>query len=124
MALSVTIEMGSPIPVYEQLRSQVTAHVVAGLLRPGDQLPPVRELAADLGVAVGTVNRAYRELELDGTVITRRRTGTIVTNAPLTPRPSTKLLRQIETVIRGAREINLGDEQILDLIRACLLRIE
>jgi GntR family transcriptional regulator len=124
VALSVTIEMGSPIPVYEQLRSQVTAHVVAGLLRPGDQLPPVRELATDLGVAVGTVNRAYRELELDGTVTTQRRTGTIVTSTPLSPRPSTKLLRQIETVIRTARDSNLGDEQILELVRASLLQIE
>ncbi|MGJ7439453.1 GntR family transcriptional regulator [Aquipuribacter sp. MA13-6] len=68
----------SAVPPYEQVRSQVVAQVDAGLLRPGDRLPPVRRLAGDLGLASGTVARAYRELEAAGVVVTRGRNGTVV----------------------------------------------
>ena len=65
------VDGASPVPPFEQLRSQVVAAVDAGDLAPGERLPPVRRLAADLGVAAGTVARAYKELEADGVVETR-----------------------------------------------------
>lgn len=72
------VDPGSDVPPFEQVRSQVVAQVAAGLLRPGDRLPPVRRLAEDLGLASGTVARAYRELEAAGVVVTRGRNGTVV----------------------------------------------
>ncbi|MGJ7449286.1 GntR family transcriptional regulator [Aquipuribacter sp. MA13-13] len=72
------VDPRSAVPPYEQVRSQVVAQVDAGLLRPGDRLPPVRRLAGDLGLASGTVARAYRELEAAGVVVTRGRNGTVV----------------------------------------------
>ena len=48
---------GDPTPPYEQLRRQLADLIGAGLLRPGDRLPPLRQLAADLGLAAGTVAR-------------------------------------------------------------------
>lgn len=72
------VDPRSPVPPYEQVRSQVVAQVDAGQLRPGDRLPPVRRLAGDLGLASGTVARAYRELEAAGVVVTRGRNGTVV----------------------------------------------
>ena len=61
------IDPASAIPPYEQLRTQVVAMTVTGELEPGQKLPTVRQLAADLGLAPNTVARAYRELEADGT---------------------------------------------------------
>ena len=55
-----------PTPPYEQLRRQLTELISSGVLAPGDRLPPLRQLAADLGLAVGTVARSYRELEAAG----------------------------------------------------------
>lgn len=121
MALSVTVDLGSAVPVYEQLRAQVSAHVVGGLLKPGDRLPSVRALAADLGIAVGTVNRAYRELEIDGVVASRRRTGTVV--LPGLHSPSAALTKLVDSLIRVGRE-TLTDAQIVDLVRGALVRTE
>jgi DNA-binding transcriptional regulator YhcF (GntR family) len=68
----------SPVPPYEQVRAQVARLVHDGRLAPGARLPTVRRLAGDLGLAVNTVARAYRELERDGLVVTRGRNGTVV----------------------------------------------
>lgn len=72
------VDPRSAVPPYEQVRSQVADQVAGGQLRPGDRLPPVRRLAGDLGLASGTVARAYRELEAAGVVVTRGRNGTVV----------------------------------------------
>ncbi|WP_244929929.1 GntR family transcriptional regulator [Nocardioides sp. W7] len=65
-------------PPYEQLRSQLATRAASGDLPAGTRLPTVRGLAAELGVAAGTVARAYRELEADGVVVTEGRRGTFV----------------------------------------------
>jgi DNA-binding transcriptional regulator YhcF (GntR family) len=51
---------GDPTPPYEQLRRQLADLIGSGVLTTGDRLPPVRQLAADLGLAAGTVARTYR----------------------------------------------------------------
>lgn len=66
------------VPPFEQVRRQVTAQAASGALPPGQRLPTVRALADQLGLAVNTVARAYRELERDGVVVTRGRSGTFV----------------------------------------------
>lgn len=62
-----------PTPPYEQLRRQFVELIHSGVLSAGDRLPPLRQLAADLGLAVGTVARTYRELEAAELVVSRRR---------------------------------------------------
>lgn len=74
----VEVDTASAVPVYEQIRAQVSAMIASGLLPAGRRLPPVRQLAADLGLAVNTVARAYRELEAQGLVTSRVRHGTVV----------------------------------------------
>ena len=80
--MDITVDLSSPTPPYEQIRAQIAGLVHGGLLLDGARLPTMRALAADLGVAVGTVARAYRELEAAGLVASRRRTGTVVTSPP------------------------------------------
>jgi DNA-binding transcriptional regulator YhcF (GntR family) len=63
--------------------------VADGRLPAGTRLPTVRQLAADVGLAVNTVARAYRELESDGVVVTEGRRGTFVRSAVMTTTPST-----------------------------------
>jgi DNA-binding transcriptional regulator YhcF (GntR family) len=70
-----------PEPPYEQLRAQLAAKVASGALPSGTKLPTVRALAAQLGLAVNTVARVYRELEADGVVVTEGRRGTFVASA-------------------------------------------
>ncbi|MFT4136719.1 GntR family transcriptional regulator [Microbacterium sp.] len=74
------IDPASPLPPYEQVRRQLAADIDAGDLPAATRLPTVRRLADDLGVAQGTIARAYRELEAAGYVSTRGRNGTTVTD--------------------------------------------
>ena len=65
-------------PLFEQMRVAIIDAVRDGRLPPGARLPTVRELAAELGLAVNTVARTYRELETAGVIETRGRQGTFV----------------------------------------------
>lgn len=74
----IEVDPAGATPPYEQIRSQVFDQVRCGALPVGARLPTVRRLADDLGVALGTVARAYRTLEIDGVIETRGRGGTFV----------------------------------------------
>jgi GntR family transcriptional regulator len=74
----VEVDTTSPTPPYEQIRAQLARMIGSGVLPAQSQLPSIRQLAADLGLATNTVARAYRELELQGLVLSRVRHGTTV----------------------------------------------
>jgi DNA-binding transcriptional regulator YhcF (GntR family) len=62
----ISIDLASPVPVYRQIVEAVRTLLVEGELRPGDELPSVRRLAAELGIHFNTVAQAYRELAEEG----------------------------------------------------------
>src|SRR5215472_9335909 len=72
------LDIQSGVPVYRQIIDQVTGGMAAGALKPGDQLPTVRQLAVDLAINPNTVMRAYRELEIRGVLETQQGTGTFI----------------------------------------------
>jgi GntR family transcriptional regulator len=74
------LDLHSGMPVYRQLIDQVRGGMASGSLKPGDQLPTVRQLAVDLAINPNTVMRAYRELELSGLLETHQGTGTFIAN--------------------------------------------
>jgi DNA-binding transcriptional regulator YhcF (GntR family) len=74
----IRVDPSSPVPAYEQIRSQIAEMTAMGVLPRGSRLPTIRQLAGDLGLAEGTVARAYRELERDAWIDTRGRHGTFV----------------------------------------------
>ena len=116
--MDLHIDPGSATPPYEQVRLQIASLAQDGHLAAGERLPPVRQLATDLGLAANTGARAYRELEQAGLVETRGRAGTVITaKAAKTPLEAQKAAqRYAETV----RRLGLTDQQAVDLIRAAL----
>lgn len=74
----ITIDRESSQATYEQICTQVAEGVRGGTLAIGSRLPTVRGLAASLGIAPGTVAKAYTELERSGLIVTRGRAGTFV----------------------------------------------
>ena len=90
--MMIEVDPGSAVPPYEQLRQNITALVLGGGLAAGDRLPSIRQLANDLGLAGGTVARAYRELESDGVVTTHGRHGTLIKGPPRRPAPPADLI--------------------------------
>lgn len=112
-APALTVDTSSPTPPYEQIRARIDALVAAGALQPGDRLPPVRQLAADLDLAPGTVARAYKELEAAGVVVTRRRTGTHIADSarPASPADRAAALDQAaRAYVAATRTLGATDE--------------
>ncbi|NLT55787.1 MAG: GntR family transcriptional regulator [Actinomycetales bacterium] len=77
----ITVDAHSPVPPFEQVRVQLARQIHDGTLVVGARLPTIRRLAADLGLAINTVGRTYRELEEAGLIETRGRGGTFVASA-------------------------------------------
>jgi DNA-binding transcriptional regulator YhcF (GntR family) len=80
MAIQINRQSGTPL--YLQMVDQVERLVATGRLQPGEQLPTIRQLAADLGTARNTVARAYKELKKERVVFTRRGRGTFISEQP------------------------------------------
>ena len=117
--MEVTVDDGSTVPPYEQIRTQVAALVHAGTLRAGDRLPAVRTLAADLGVAPGTVARAYTELETDGLVQGQGRAGTVVLGLS-GDAASARLQAAAGRLVTAARADGLSDDAVLAAVQSAL----
>ena len=127
MSSGISVNLRSATPPYEQIRAQVASLIAVGALPQGTRLPTVRSLAADLGIAAGTVARAYRELEQAGLIITGRRNGTIVAadRAPAaTPgaAPNAALIDAVDRLIAEGRRAGLDDGALLAVVRARLGR--
>lgn len=118
MSLStVTVDVLDPTPPYEQLRRQLADLIGTGVLGPGDRLPPVRQLAADLGLATGTVARTYRELEQVGYVRSRRGGGTkVAENPPATATPQSALEDAARAYLDRARVLGIPPSDALDVV--------
>ncbi|MBA2555106.1 MAG: GntR family transcriptional regulator [Geodermatophilaceae bacterium] len=112
------VDPRSAVPPYEQIRVQITGMIANGVLPAGTRLPPIRQLAKDLGLAGGTVARAYRELEADGSIATRGHRGSHVMAPPEQPTSP----RVDEALASAARAFALQARQLgADAARALRL---
>jgi DNA-binding transcriptional regulator YhcF (GntR family) len=119
----VTVDPRSPTPPFEQLRISIRRLVATGELRLGSRLPTVRQLASDLGIAPGTVARAFRELESEGIIETRGRHGTRVKSAPPVPRraESDRLIREAAAAYAAVTaELAIDPETAIEHVRQAL----
>jgi len=80
--MAIQINRKSRVPVYLQIVDQIKHLIAAGRLQPSEQLPTIRQLAVDLGVARNTVAHAYKELNREGVISTRQGRGTLVSEQP------------------------------------------
>jgi DNA-binding transcriptional regulator YhcF (GntR family) len=114
----ITVDTTSPMPPFEQVRAQLATQIADGALVPGTRLPTVRRLADDLGLAVNTVARSYRELEAAGLVETRGRGGTVVTTGGDQARE--RLLAAAQLYAALAHDVGLSAAEALRLVRTAL----
>lgn len=92
------LDLHSGVPVYRQLIDQVMGGIAAGTLQGGDQLPTVRQVAVDLSINPNTVVRAYRELEIRGTLETQQGTGTFISHKKV-KRDELERQRQLNQIV-------------------------
>ena len=74
----INLDLESDEPIYTQLKHQIIAGIAKGLIKPGDGLPSVRTLAADIGINLHTVNKAYQQLKQEGFILIHRQKGVVV----------------------------------------------
>jgi DNA-binding transcriptional regulator YhcF (GntR family) len=119
----VTVDPGSPTPPFEQIRIAIRQLVATGALPVGSRLPTVRQLAADLGIAPGTVGRAFRELEGEGIIESRGRHGTHVKSAPRRPHAAERGRRirdAAASYAAVAAELAVDPDAAIDHVRRAL----
>lgn len=111
----IRIDLTAPESLGEQIRAEIREAIARGEVRPGESLPTVRQLAADLGINLNTVARAYRLLESEGLVTTIRGRGTIVRSA--VESPSIAERSQKDRIGRAVRQL-ISDARLAGLNRA------
>lgn len=116
-ALRVVVDAGSGLAPWRQVRDQITRLITRGALAPGTRLPPIRQLARDLGVASGTIARVYRELEAGGWVTTGRARGTVVADAVPLSDPDTPLRAAAAEFVAAARDAGADEETAVAVVR-------
>jgi GntR family transcriptional regulator len=112
----VSIDARDPTPIYAQLERGLRAAIATSRLRPGDQLPTVRELAVDLRINANTVARVYAELERAGVIQTKRGVGSFINATPAKahpPREHERRLRAFVTrILADAASVGLSIDDV------------
>ncbi len=121
--MKIFVDTRSGVPIYKQIVRQIEKGIVGGLLKPGDQLPTVREVALELTINPNTVARAYRELEHVGLIESIQGRGTFI--AADLPRPSgedkeTIIKEKIEELLREARQLNISPAKLEKMFKKVL----
>ena len=116
------IEGRSGIPPYLQIVQQVKHALRLGMLQPGDQLPTVKQVVADVAINPNTVLKAYRDLERDGLVEGRPGLGTFVLKRPEGPPPHlhAALRRSLERWMKSAFDAGLDYDSVASLFDSTL----
>ena len=109
------IDPSAAEPPFEQLRRQIASRASGGELPAGTRLPTVRALAAEVGLAVNTVARVYRELEADGVVVTEGRRGTFV--SPTAAAAGTDVQAAATAYVEAVRRAGLGVTEAQRLVQ-------
>lgn len=117
-----SIDPRDPTPIYAQIERGLRAAIATSRLRPGDQLPTVRQLAVDLRVNANTVARVYAELERSGVIETKRGVGSFISATPAQahpPREHDRRLRAFATrVLADADASGFTIDDVIDALRA------
>ena len=109
----VTINYKDSRPFYEQVKAELRQLIVSGVLPPGEKLSSVRELAGQLAINPNTIQRAYRELESEGYIVSVPGRGSFVAerDAQVDPRRS-ELLRQLRQTARELMRMGMSAEEL------------
>ena len=120
----IEIEMDSDIPIYTQLANRLIEGIANQSLQPGDSLPSVRSLAADLGINMHTVNKAYRELDNKGIIRIIPKSGAVVNTLTADEVSRLRVETLMRPVIAEAMAVGLSNTEIAKLSTELISKIK
>ena len=109
------LDLGSPVPLYQQIKEAVIGMIARGQLRQGDALPSVRQLAEQIGVNMHTVNKAYSALRDEGYLMMSRKKGAVVSARAADESFYLRLRESLDRLTAQARGKGLTEEEFLQL---------
>lgn len=112
----ITIDEQDARPIYKQVADEIRSLIARGELKEGAALPPVRQLAADLGVNLNTVASAYRELQAEGLLTIRHGAGATIASRTARDRNEDELRKPLRTALTGLVLAGLRRTEILALV--------
>lgn len=113
----LSIDPRNRIPIFEQIKNQITELVFLGVLKPHDQLPSIRAMAHDLKLNVNTIKKAFQDLESVGVVYTLTGRGSFIADSPQgNERMKAQCLEEIRHVIKIGRTNGISKARLLELI--------
>lgn len=112
----LTINTGDPRPIYQQIADGIKELIARRELAEGTALPPVRQLANDLGVNLNTIATAYRELQKEGLITVRHGSGSVVASRTSAERSHDELLRPLRTALTELVLAGLKPKKILQMV--------
>ena len=95
----IIIDHNSKTPIYEQIKVQILSLITSGVLSPGDKLPSLRTMAADLSLNFNTIKKVFAQLEEDGVIVTVQGKGCFVAD---TARDNRAVLDKAEAALKEA----------------------
>jgi len=119
----ITIDERDRRPLYQQVVDEIKALIAGGELPEGSSLPPVRQVAADLGVNLNTIAHAYRQLQKQGLVKIRHGAGAVVTSRLLNEAAEEQLRSQLATVLTHLALAGLTTAEVRSLLEVELARL-
>lgn len=125
MAHLLELDEDSGIPLWIQLKNRLAYLITVGHYKPGEQLPTVRGLAAEIGINYNTVNKVYQSLEREGYIATRRGLGTFVCD----PKdlgdaaPNSVVAAMADEFVRRCLDLGMSFEDIPDEVTKSLERL-
>jgi len=112
----LAIDTAARTPIYQQVAEGIRALIARGVLKPGAPLPPVRQLAADLGVNLNTIAVAYRELQSEGLLTVKHGSGAIVASRTTTEHTDEELRRGLRSALTQLVLAGLSKGKILGIV--------
>lgn len=104
-------------PIYSQIIDSFREQIITGVLRQGDKMPSVRELAAELTINPNTIQRAYRELEMQGWIASVPGKGSFVCGIPSGPGPEAlALLENFDKITAALLNLGTNRQALIDRI--------
>lgn len=111
------VDKDSSIAVWMQLRKRIAFLISSGYYKPGDQLPKIRELAADISINFNTVNKAYLSLQSDGYVVSVRGKGVFVSDEKKSSEGSVDDIQAVlDDCLRACRQLGVSYEDAAALM--------
>ena len=112
----ITIDEADRRPIYRQIADEIKGLIARGELQEGIALPPVRQVASDLGVNLNTIAAAYRELQKEGLLKVRHGSGAIVSSRRLAPQSDSELRKSLRTALSHLALAGLPRTEILEIV--------